>query len=45
MTADDATRARMDGRYTPPVVSEPTAVLPIPAWDPPQTPSADGRQG
>lgn len=39
MTPDEATRARMDGDYAPPIVSEPEAARPVPAWDPPQTPA------
>lgn len=41
MSADEDTRARMDGDYRPPLLSGPVADLPIPAWDPPQTPAPD----
>jgi hypothetical protein len=43
MTADDDTRARMDGDYRSPLPSGPDADLPIPAWDPPLTPSPTGE--
>lgn len=43
MSPDEATRARMDGDYMPPIRSEPTQALPVPAWDPPQTPSPTGE--
>ncbi|MFI1197706.1 hypothetical protein ACH4T9_31220 [Micromonospora sp. NPDC020750] len=32
----DRVRDRMDGDYEPPVLAEPDADRPVPAWDPPE---------
>jgi hypothetical protein len=37
VTDDEATRNRMDGDYSTPILSGPNEDQPIPDWNPPQT--------
>lgn len=37
MTPEQAMAERMDGDYTPPILTGPTQDQPIPEWDPAQT--------